>query len=380
VLGFAQVLADRDAERLTPTQRDDLGRIHAAASHLLQLVNDVLALATLDAREAAVDLSSVDLAQVVVDAVDLTGHVAAAAAVRVEPARLGDAPVWVRADRTRLLQALTNLLDNAIKHNQAGGWVRVELEPRGARTRVAVIDSGAGLAPEQVQRLFRPFERLDAAERGVPGSGLGLTTVRRLAEAMHGTVGVDSTPGLGSRFWIELPTAPSPAQPVAAAAVPAVVEPREVVASTVADATFDATARRIVYVEDNATNVVLMQAMLARIGTFEVTVFGSATEALGAAPVADLWIIDRRLPDGDGIELLATLRQRLGGVRAVLFSADALPASRERALAAGYHDVWVKPIGLEPLKQALDRVLAAPPSGPMGGPGGYGEVGRQDSH
>jgi signal transduction histidine kinase len=357
VLGFTQVLAERDAERLTTTQRDDLGRIRAAADHLLQLVNDVLALATLEAREAAVELRPVDLAQVVSEAIDLTGHVAAAASVQVEPAGAAAAPAWVQADRTRLLQALINLLDNAIKHNRAGGWVRVELVPGPQRTRVTVIDSGAGLTPEQVRRLFRPFERLDAAERGIAGSGLGLTTAQRLAEAMAGTVGVDSTPGIGSRFWIDLPTAEPPLRgpdAIARPAAPALPERR---APGPADAASDA-VRRIVYVEDDETNVVLFQAMLARIGVFDLTVFGTAAQALEATPAADLWIIDRRLPDGDGIELLGALRQRIGPVRAVLFSADALPSSRERAVAAGYHDVWVKPIGLEPLREALGRVMA----------------------
>jgi CheY-like chemotaxis protein/anti-sigma regulatory factor (Ser/Thr protein kinase) len=357
VLGFSQLLAQRDADSLNAAQRDDLSRIDTAARHLLRLVNDVLDLATLETQAMKVDLEPVDLAERARAAMDLTRHAAEHAGVTVEPLSLElGAPSWALADRTRVLQALTNLLDNAVKHNHPGGRVRLELQcddPQ-RRVRLCVIDTGPGIHADDLPRLFEPFERLGARARGVPGSGLGLATTRRLLERMGGTVGVASTPGVGSRFWLDLAASEPPVEP--AGPLPLGTLPPLRSAERIVSPVW-----RVVNVEDDATNRILLHAMLRQVGTFELTSFASATEALLNAPDADLWIIDRHLPDIDGLVLLERLRQRMGTVRAVLFSADALPGTRDAALAAGFQTVWVKPMQLDELRHALSQLMAEPP-------------------
>jgi signal transduction histidine kinase/CheY-like chemotaxis protein len=348
VLGFSRLLGERDAGGLSGHQQADLQRIQTAAEHLLNLVDDVLAISSDELREVSFRPQALDLQEVAADAVAMNLPEAARRGIRVESV-FDDLPA-ASADRTRLLQVLGNLVGNAVKFNRDGGWVSLRGRVEGAELRVDVSDSGPGIAVDQLPRLFRPFERLDADARGVPGTGLGLATSKRLVEAMQGRIGAQSAPGQGCVFslWLPLATAaedrsiqgtsPPPKQPLRG---------------------------RVAYVEDNETNVELLRAMLAARTVVELTVYPDGASALAAAADFDLWIIDRQLPDTDGIALLDTLRRQRGAdLRAVMFTADALPQRRAEALAAGFADCWTKPIALDAMEQALRAVLGRAPDGP----------------
>ncbi len=334
VMGFARLMAERDAGQLTASQQADLHRIQSAAEHLLHLVDDVLALSTDELREAPPKQESVDVAEVAADALALNGPEVERRGLRVSSS-LASLPA-VSADRTRVLQVLGNLVGNAVKFNVDGGWVALRGAVDGPDLRIDVVDGGPGIASELLPRLFRPFERLDAEARGVAGSGLGLATCKRLAEAMQGRIAAHSRTGEGATFSLWLPLVVPP---------PGVL-PR--------------LAGHVAYVEDNETNVELMRAMLAARTGVQLTVFRDGAEALAAEGGFDLWIIDRQLPDTDGVALLGALRRRHGpGLRAVMFTADALPQRRQEALAAGFADCWTKPMELGALEQSL-RALIGP--------------------
>ncbi len=334
VLGFARLLAERDAEQLSATQQADLQRIETAAEHLLHLVDDVLAISTDELREAAPVAEPVDTAAVVADAAALNGPEAERRGIRLTHAVAGLPPA--RADRTRLLQVLGNLVGNAIKFNHDGGWVSLRGAVEGHELRLDVSDGGPGIEGRQLSRLFRPFERLDAESRGVPGSGLGLATCKRLVEAMQGRIAVHSRPGEGTTFSLWLPLAETP---------PAT--PRRL-------------AGRVAYVEDNETNIELLSAMLGARTELRLTVFRTGAEALASGGRFDLWIIDRQLPDTDGLALLGALQQHRGEpLCAVMFTADALPQRRDEALAAGFTDCWTKPLQLDAMERALRTLLPA---------------------
>ncbi len=351
VLGYAHLLADRAGDAMSPDQRADLRRIELAGEHLLALVNDVLEIASTDAREVLLRDEPVDLSRLAHDAIDLVTAAAGAQDIRIT-LDAPSSPLTAMGDHTRLLQVLNNLLSNAVKFNRHGGQVHVRLAAGAAgRVRLEVIDSGEGIEPSQLPKLFQPFERLDADARGIPGTGLGLATVKRLVEAMGGTVQASSEPGQGSRFQVELREAPAGTQDSApAAGSPAAASPENA----------PRLCGRVAYIEDNEVNAVLLTAMLGRRTDIEVTVFETVEAALAAppSPPFDLWIIDRQVGLADGLALLPALRERHGAnLRALMFSADATPDARERAEAAGFLDFWVKPASLAQVLESLARWL-----------------------
>lgn len=345
VLGFARLLGEREASGLSSHQQADLQRIQTAAEHLLHLVDDVLAISSEELREVVLKPQPLDPAEVTRDALAMNLPEAERRGIQVR-STLDGLPA-VSADRTRLLQVLGNLIGNAIKFNHEGGWVTLGGATDGEMLRLDVGDGGPGMEADQLPRLFKPFERLDAESRGVPGTGLGLATSKRLLEAMGGRIAVASVPGQGTTFSLWLPRATQAPTVAAAATADTASAPGPV-------------RGRVAYVEDNETNVELLRAMLSARTAVTLTVFADGASALASAQDFDLWIIDRQLPDTNGIALLAALQQRHGtGVRAVMFTADALPQRRDEALAAGYADCWTKPIALDALEQALRAVMPA---------------------
>jgi signal transduction histidine kinase len=220
VLGFGQLL-DSEAD-LAPRHRHWVRQILGSGQHLLELVDDVLDLSSAQAGQLNLSLTAVAVQQAIGEAWGMLDIARAGAAALPATLRFVDEtavapPVWVHADPRRLKQVLSNLFSNAIKYNRAGGEVRVSAEVLGDGTvELRVADSGRGMTPEQLQRLFQPFERLGAQHTSVQGTGLGLALCKQLVEAMGGHIAVRSEPGVGSVFTVRLQ-----AWGVAAAAPPA---------------------------------------------------------------------------------------------------------------------------------------------------------------
>jgi signal transduction histidine kinase len=207
VIGFASLLQSSKAGPLNEKQNEFLGHILTSARHMLQLVNDVLDHAQFQAGKMPFNLEPVALAPLVEDACDTMRMLAAekriALSVVVDPL-IGT----VMLDRTRLRQVLLNYLSNAIKFTPEAGRIEVRVTPEsGPLIRVEVEDSGIGIAPEELPRLFRDFQQLDASDSYAHGAGLGLALTKRMVEAQGGTVGVRSVPKVGSIFWAILPNA-----------------------------------------------------------------------------------------------------------------------------------------------------------------------------
>jgi PAS domain S-box-containing protein len=215
VLGFAQLL-EMDPGGAGERQRGWVQQVLGSGRHLLALLEDILDLSSLQGGKLAMLVEPVPLAAVVAEA--WTMQQAAPAPEGVAVPRFDDevagCSAVVLADRKRLKQIVGNLLSNAVKYNCAGGWVRVSViacGPTGpgapARWELRVADSGHGLDAQQLSRLFNPFDRLGAERGPVAGTGLGLALTRQLVEALGGEIGVESTPGVGSTFWVRLPAA-----------------------------------------------------------------------------------------------------------------------------------------------------------------------------
>lgn len=348
VLGFAQLL---ELEALTPKQHGDVRHILNASSHLLDVIDDILKLSRLDADKLSLSLEPVRVVPVLNDAVGLVGPLAASNGIRIEVVEGSNAIVL--ADKQRLNQVLLNLLTNAIKYNRENGSVRLETSMReGGLVRISVADTGIGISEAMMDRLFTPFDRLGADATGIEGTGLGLSLSRGLTEAMSGTIGAESTVGLGSTFWVDLPVAVLP--------VTAVVD----VASGRADsATGDYSGKTVLYIDDNLGSIALVERVLeARPGARLVAVSQGriALDLLREHP-ADLVLLDLNLPDMSGLEvfqeILADPATR--SIPVVVCSADASISQIRRMREAGVREYLTKPLNLGRLLQVMDESLAA---------------------
>jgi PAS domain S-box-containing protein len=376
ILGFAQLLALPGAA-LGEAQRRQLQQIEDAGWHLLELIEEVLDLARIEAGKLAVSLEPVQLGDVARRALEMVTPAAQQQAVALQPLPPEAAALWVHADRKRLLQVLGNLLSNAVKYNRAGGVVTLSAHVTGGQVALTVADTGRGLTPAQLERLFEPFERLGADADGSSGTGIGLVITRRLVELMGGSLVVESVAGEGSRFTVWLAAsgaaavpamavagpdaAPEPRPPPGAAAPPA----RDAVLAPTAHPGSAASLRRIVYVEDNPSNVELLAAVLqARPQlVLEVAADGlSGLALLQRAPPA-LAVIDIDLPGLDGRALCRRLRAEPATARLPLLAltAQAMPHDLHATRAAGFDAVLTKPLEVPRFLAELDRLLQEDP-------------------
>jgi two-component system sensor histidine kinase/response regulator len=331
--------------------RTQLGRTQHAAGLLLAIVNDILDYSRLEAGRVAIDAVPYALADAIDRVVAVVTPGAAAKGLALRVVLAPELPARLRGDPLRVAQVLLNLCGNAVKFTDRGEVVLRAGIDAGPRLRLEVEDSGVGIAPAHLERLFEPFEQLDvSATRRHGGSGLGLAISRGLVAAMGGTLDVRSTPGRGSVFRVQLPLEAADDVPPPAPAAPAV------------DGTLR--GRRILLVEDNELNRVVAVELLSRIGGAEVEVAVHGAEALErlAAARFDLVLMDVQMPVMDGLAATALLRRNPAhaGLPVLAMTAHALAEDRAACLAAGMNDVVGKPVDVPELFAALRRWLPAP--------------------
>ena len=352
VLGFGQLL---QVDGLDGARRMYVDQILNAGRHLLGLVDEVLDIARIESGFLRLSIEPVAIDQLLHEAVDLIrpSAVTAGVTIRLES---GTADMHVRADRLRLRQVLLNLLSNAIKYNSAGGEVVVTTERTARRTiRVSIADDGPGIAPAGLSKLFEPFERLEADGTPVQGTGLGLALARELMQLMGGSIGVESTVGAGSRFWIDLGEIEAQLS---------LLPPETATVAKIDSGTSRPRASTVLLIEDNPSNILLVEQILSNrpLSTLLTATTGEQGLEMLRSNDIDILLLDLHLPDMRGEDILAQVRadERLAGVPVVVITADATEGHRDAIVALGAVDHLTKPFDIARFLTVIDRFCSTP--------------------
>ena len=364
VLGFSQLLLAEDmAEKpgddaAAVSRRRRVEHIRSAGEHLLDLINDVLDLSSLEGGEIRISLQPVPLAPLIEETLPLLEALGRDRNIEIVTGELDALPM---ADATRLRQILINLLTNAIKYNKPGGRVMVQALHRGESVLLRVTDSGRGMSDLQLRHLFEPFNRLGIEREGIEGNGIGLAIVKALVERMGGSVHVDSEPGRGSVF--ELRLADGSAQTGTGTGAPAHAadsRPNQLAGAT------RQPRGTLLYVEDNPVNALIISELVARRPDLQLHIAEDGSsgvrKALELRP--DLILLDMQLPDFDGHEVLRRLRadEVTAKIPVIALSANAMPEDIDRALRAGMSDYWTKPLDFRAFMASIDALFGPGPT------------------
>jgi signal transduction histidine kinase/ActR/RegA family two-component response regulator len=351
ILGFAQLL-ETGAPAPTPTQKRNIEQILKAGWYLLELINEVLDLALIESGRLTLSNEPVSLAEVLTECRAMIEPQARSRGIGMTFPQF-PIPRFITADRTRVKQVLINLLFNAIKYNRPQGSVVVEAAAvAGSSIRISVRDTGIGLPPEHIDQLFQPFNRLGKEASAEEGSGIGLVVTKRLVDLMGGTIGVVSTLGQGSVFWVEFKTAGAPQFTIPLADAASAARPK------VPDGT---PLRTLLYVEDNPANLELVGQLIGR--RTDLNMLSAADGSLGVeyarACLPEVILMDINLPGMSGIEAMKILRAdpMTAHIPIIALSANAVPRDIERALEAGFYNYITKPIKVSEFMEALDVAL-----------------------
>jgi PAS domain S-box-containing protein len=353
VLGFAQLL---EMDQLSATQDANLHHITRAGRHLLDLVNQVLEISESETGRLAISLEPIGVAQATADAVALVDAVAEAHGVRISTATIADADGFVRADHQRLIQVLVNLLTNAIKYGGDGGVVSLTTTtPEHGWLRMTVGDDGPGIEPDLIDRLFTPFDRLGAEQGSIEGTGLGLALVKAFVEAMGGRVKVETTPGRGSRFSLDLVLAEAPSGSLD----PEFRETEPAGASYAIGS--------VLYIEDHVSNVELVELALERRPNLELLIATNGRDGVARADaeLPNLVLLDLNLGDIPGQEVLRLLKAnpRTARIPVVVVTADASTGRAQELLTLGADRYITKPLDLNHFLATVDSFIAAGATG-----------------
>ena len=353
IVGFAQLL-ETGTPAPTDLQKRNIDRILAGGWYLLKLINEILDLAQIESGKQTLALQSTPLATLMLECQNLTESKAQALEIGLAFPFLPE-PMSVVADPTRIKQVMVNLLSNAIKYNRPGGSVTVSVSPQGnGELRICVRDTGPGLEPDKMAQLFIPFNRLGQESGNTEGTGIGLVVSKKLTELMGGTIGVESTPGSGSEFWVQFKAAPGPTS-----------QGQSVVLDMPQEVTRDAATKAphsVLYIEDSPANIDLVSQILARRSHMQLHVAHDGPQGIAMARKLQPQVIlmDIHLPGMSGLEALRILRQGASTkhIPIVAVSANAMPLDVVSGLADGFFRYLTKPFQIDEFWTVLNLAMA----------------------
>lgn len=352
ILGFSELQLHDKQEPLTAKQSKRAKNINEAGKHLLSIVNDVLDFSRIEAGSIEVNLRITDICAVINESIRLLEDKAALRNI-VFSSQSSHADVFVMADKIRLKQIIVNLLDNAIKYNRQGGSVTTILDViEGDTVRLSIIDTGYGINNESVNELFRPFSRLGAENLGIDGTGIGLSLCKQLAALMKGRIGVDSRPGEGSCFWIELPYVKHVTN-----------KQTDQLQGQMNVHSGSENKSKILLVEDNQVNCEVAVDMLEAMGvSVDVANNGQQAFALNEKNQYALILMDCEMPVMDGYEATKKIRKYENELQRsptpiIALTAHAIAGAKEKCIDCGMDDFLSKPFSMSNLHTILNKWL-----------------------
>ena len=340
ILGFGQVLQHDPGEPLSVSQSESVNEILNAGEHLLHLINEVLDLAKIESGNVTLSVEPVNVDTLVDECFKLVANQARNR--EISCSYTGMKGAYVRADRVRLKQVLLNLLSNAIKYNREGGSVEVFITrvKSSKWVRIDVVDTGIGIPDSRLTELFQPFNRLDAENTDIEGTGIGLTLSKRIVELMGGVIYVDCKVDQGCTFSIELPDE-----------TPVELNKNIEIESTPTEVVTEEQFT-LLYVEDNPANMRLVKKIIEQIHQgFTLLDATTGKEGLGLSisHKPDIILLDINLPDMNGFEVLRHLKSQseTKSIPVIAVTANAMSHDIQRTKAAGFDDYISKPIDIQ---------------------------------
>lgn len=350
ILGFAQLL---EMGELTEAQLKSVHHILRSGKHLLDLINEVLDIARIEAGRVSISVEAVSARDIITDCLDTIQPLAASKGIRIHTDVAAE--TFIRADKQRLKQVLINIMNNAIKYNRNNGDVWIKAIPlpglQSNMVKLVIKDSGFGIAEKDISKVFLPFERIGAENHNIEGTGLGLAVVKQLTELMGGNVGVESEEGKGSTFWITLTESISELQRVKNNGD---IHQIATISNSIGGT--------VLYVEDNASNVELIEQIVLtkrKDVKLDVVMYGKQALPRALEIKPSLILLDLNLPDIHGSEVLTQLKSNVqtSAIPVVVISADAMPAQITKLKESGAAGYLTKPIELNELLKVIDNYL-----------------------
>jgi PAS domain S-box-containing protein len=358
ILGFADLLR-RGYEQDEAERQEYVETIHSSGQHLLELINDILDLSKIEAGKLGVETCRCSPRKLINEVISVMSVRAAQKAITLEADWNGDAPETIETDPTRLRQALTNLVGNAIKFTEAGGVrVAARLMGDGLRPKLAidVADTGIGMKPEVLGRIFEPFAQGDTSiTRRFGGTGLGLSISKQIAEALGGDIAVASEPGRGSTFTLTVDAG----SPAGVSISSSGAEPQAFPSDSMgAQAAIRLDGIRILLAEDGASNRKLISLVLGRAGAIlETAEDGRAAVEMALAGDYALVLLDMQMPVMDGYSAAMAIRKHGLTIPIIALTAHAMRGDEEKCRAAGCSGFLAKPIDMDLLLRTIAATL-----------------------
>ncbi len=356
ILGFAQLLELNKKGHLDSKENENVGQIRTAGNHLLELISEVLDLTQIETGSLKVFNENTDVSRLLKKLLPVVEPIANKRRIKIRD-HISESALYVFADSTRLKQALINLVANAIKYNREGGEVFLKSEITDAnRVKIHVIDTGPGIEADKQKLLFEPFERLGAEDSGIEGTGIGLTITKKLMGLMDGTISLESEKGKGSRFTIELPAGDHSGQ------VPKEHPLGKIVPKKTKEE--NQNQQTILYIEDNNSNLMLVQKYLQEFTSFNFMSSQNAVDGLDLARQhqPSLILMDINLPEMDGITAFKKLQgwNETKSIPVIAVSANAMEHDIKNALDSGFKNYMTKPMDLNLLLDMIQKTLNVP--------------------
>ncbi len=352
ILGFAQILEMDVQDSLTDRQRPWVGQVRKAGDHLLELINEILDLARIESGKMTISLENVDVVPLLKEVLALILPMSNERKIKVVN-MISIPSLVVFADRTRLKQVLLNLLSNAVKYNIENGMISIFYrKTSNGKIRISIEDSGIGFAQDKIKELFEPFSRLDTSDSEIEGTGIGLTITRRLIEQMRGEIFVESTPGKGSCFTLELPEG---------ALREGDNDPGDSDIEWPPETLNPENKYTILYIEDNPDNLILVRQVLKSRPNIHLISSrdGKTGIELALAYHPDLILMDINLPGMDGFTALRAIQayKEIRSTPVVAVSANAMSEDVDYGLKAGFDAYITKPINIVTFIEVVDKLL-----------------------